>query len=70
VRAVLRRALERLVVDRLLRDIGYFENHAARTRLKLVQDLQRRLRKSYDGSTTYAYEYGTAWATTGTVERA
>jgi hypothetical protein len=46
---------------RLLRDIPFFSDEAAFTRVKMVQDLQRRLRKTYDGTTTYAYENGTPW---------
>lgn len=46
---------------RLLRDIAYFDDAAARTRLQLIQDLQARLRETYDGTTTYAYEDGTPW---------
>jgi hypothetical protein len=46
---------------RLLRDIDMLGYEAGRTRLQMVKQLQRRLRKTYDGTTTYAYEYGTPW---------
>jgi hypothetical protein len=46
---------------RLLRDIDMFSYGAGRTRLQMVRELQRRLRRTYDGTTTYAYEYGTPW---------